>query len=315
MSNQCDLGLIGLAVMGQNLVLNMADRGFRIAAYNRTTRTMREFIDGPARDKPIMRKQLHYDWHWDWNTGNGEMGNWGVHILDDVRNVALLDKCTLPKRIVAAGGRVAWDDAGESPNVHSVYFDTGIIPVVFDLTNLPVASGKRGSPHYKGVRSGYVIHCEGGYYAGGRGGGWAYDKDGKKLKQFKGNGGPGHPANFVKAIRSRKPEDLNAEIEEIHYSSAWCSLANVAFRAGSGYSADKAKSLAKDVPGWSEMIDGLDAHLAANGVKSDDPGMKLSPMLEIDVAKEQFTGPTATPQTQALLTREFRKGFAVPDLA
>ena len=43
-----DIGLIGLAVMGQNLVLNMADHGYTVAVYNRTTRRMTEFVDGPA---------------------------------------------------------------------------------------------------------------------------------------------------------------------------------------------------------------------------------------------------------------------------
>ena len=61
---------------------------------------------GPAKDQPIYRDKLHYDWHWDWNTGNGEMGNWGVHVLDDAVNVVLLDQCPFPKRLPAAGGRV-----------------------------------------------------------------------------------------------------------------------------------------------------------------------------------------------------------------
>jgi len=39
-----DVGLIGLAVMGQNLALNMADHGFKVTAFNRTTRVMKEFI-------------------------------------------------------------------------------------------------------------------------------------------------------------------------------------------------------------------------------------------------------------------------------
>src|SRR5262249_46416782 len=47
---------------------------------------------GPAADVPIYRDKFHYDWHWDWNTGNGEQGNWGVHVLDDVVNVVLLDQ-------------------------------------------------------------------------------------------------------------------------------------------------------------------------------------------------------------------------------
>ena len=49
---------------------------------------------GPAADKPIFRDKLQYDWHWDWNTGSGEMGNWGVHVLDDVRNNVFQDKVT-----------------------------------------------------------------------------------------------------------------------------------------------------------------------------------------------------------------------------
>jgi 6-phosphogluconate dehydrogenase len=54
MSNQCDIGLIGLAVMGQNLILNMADHGFRVAAYNRTTSKVDGFLAGPAKGKSIV---------------------------------------------------------------------------------------------------------------------------------------------------------------------------------------------------------------------------------------------------------------------
>ncbi len=54
-----------------------------------------------------IRDKLHYDWHWDWNTGSGEMGNWGVHVLDDLRNNVFHDSVALPKRILGGGGRVA----------------------------------------------------------------------------------------------------------------------------------------------------------------------------------------------------------------
>ncbi|MEZ5301489.1 MAG: hypothetical protein R3F11_12695 [Verrucomicrobiales bacterium] len=48
---------------------------------------------------PDLPRKFHYvDWHWDWNTGNGELGNWGLHILDDLRNVVFRDKVKLPKR-------------------------------------------------------------------------------------------------------------------------------------------------------------------------------------------------------------------------
>ncbi len=54
MAEQCDIGLVGLAVMGQNLVLNMADHGFHVAAYNRTTSKVDDFLAGPARGKSIV---------------------------------------------------------------------------------------------------------------------------------------------------------------------------------------------------------------------------------------------------------------------
>src|SRR5210317_1546374 len=54
MAAQCDIGLIGLAVMGQNLILNMADHGFTVAAYNRTTSKVDDFIAGAAQGKSIV---------------------------------------------------------------------------------------------------------------------------------------------------------------------------------------------------------------------------------------------------------------------
>ena len=101
---------------------------------------------GPAQDQPIYRNKLQYDWHWDFNTGSGEMGNWGVHVLDDLRNNIFQDEVKLPKRVFGAGGRVAFHDAGDTPNVHFVYFDTGSIPVVITLSNLTAAPNSEGLP-------------------------------------------------------------------------------------------------------------------------------------------------------------------------
>lgn len=53
MPEQCDIGLIGLAVMGQNLILNMADHGFQVAAFNRTTSKVDDFVAGPAKGKSV----------------------------------------------------------------------------------------------------------------------------------------------------------------------------------------------------------------------------------------------------------------------
>jgi len=155
---------------------------------------------GPAQDKPIFRKELQYDWHWDFNTGSGEMGNWGVHILDDVRNNIFQDSVTLPKRIFGGGGRVAWNDAGETPNVHFAYFDTGSIPVVISLSNLGAKPGSKKAPKHPGPVSGYIAYCEGGRFEGKRGGGVAYDSKGNEIRKFTGDSGKSHQKNFIEAV-------------------------------------------------------------------------------------------------------------------
>jgi predicted dehydrogenase len=266
---------------------------------------------GPARDLPVHRERFHYDWHWSWNTGSGELGNWGVHVLDDIRNM-LFDECTLPRRVLAGGARLLWDDAGETPNVHFVYYDTGIVPVIFALSNLPSRTGVKAEPHYRGIRSGFVIQFEDGYYAGGRGGGWSYSKDGTRLEQFDGDGGEAHARNFVEALRRRDPMVLNAPVEETHYSSAWCHLANIAYRVGAGYERGRAMEIARDFAPWAETLDGFRAHLEANGADPAMTDVRLSAILEIDPAKETFTGPGATPQALALLSREYREPWVVP---
>lgn len=267
---------------------------------------------GPAPMKPLFREKFHYDWHWMFDTGNGEMGNWGVHILDDVRNV-LKDLCKLPRRCLAGGGRFVWNDAGETPNTHFVFFDTGVVPVVFDLHNLPAKAGAKPADRYLGTGSGYVVHCEGGCYTGRRGGGAAYDKNGKEIRKFRGDGGRDHAGNFIKAVRSRKREDLNAEIEEIHYSSAWCHLGNVAYRLGREYSRNRARNAMGGFAPWQDVIDGFPTHLEANGLDLNKTDVKLSPVLEIDSKRETFVGSSATPEALALLRQEYREPFVVPD--
>jgi len=267
---------------------------------------------GPAKKEQLQRPGLHYDWHWRWNTGNGEMGNWGVHIMDDVRNVGLADQVGLPKRILAGGGRLVWKDAGQTPNVHFAYYDTGSIPVLFDLCNLPLKPGSKASPGYMNIRDGYTVHCEGGRYSGGRGGGAAYDKDGKRIRKFSGNAGKGHMENFIEAVRTRNAGILHAPLLQGHYSSAWCELANIGYKTGAAYSRDAALEINKGLKGWSDLLDTANERLLAHGISLEDPACKLSPVLEIDAATERFTGELAG-QANAHLGREYRAGYELPE--
>ncbi len=270
---------------------------------------------GPAQDQPIYRDKLQYDWHWDFNTGSGEMGNWGVHVLDDARNNIFQDIVSLPKRIMAAGGRVAWDDAGNTPNVHFVYFDTGKIPTIIGLTNLKADPNdpKSKSPKHPGPGSGYVAYCEGGRFEGQRGQGAAYDSDGKMIRKFRGNsGGNDHHQNFIDCVRSQDPGGLNTDVAVGNLSTGWCNLANVAFQAGNSYSAGEANELAKEVPTWGALQDEMKAHLSAHSVELTE--LELSPMLQFDPEKGAFHGEGAQ-VANGLLKREYRNPYVVPEIA
>ena len=246
---------------------------------------------GPAADQPIFRDKLQYDWHWDFNTGNGEMGNWGVHILDDVRNVAYQDKVSTPKSVVAAGGRLVWNDAANTPNVHYALFETDSFPTIVTVCNLTQSPdekpGKKGKKKGWSVRaglpfdgpvSGYVVACDGGYYLGQRGRGKAVDRDGKTIREFKGGDiVPLHVQNFIDAVRKRDASMLTANIENGHYSTGWANMANIAFRTGSTYDSQQLAA-ADSLKAWPLMIQQMEQHLQPFGIKTDQ--LVSSPVLD-----------------------------------
>lgn len=266
---------------------------------------------GPAQDLPIFRNSLHYDWHWDWNTGSGEMGNWGVHVLDDVRNTVFRDSVALPKRILGGGGRVALNDAGQTPNVHFAYFDTGTVPVVIGLSNLPAEPGGQKSPPHPGAGSGYVVYCEGGRYEGQRGRGAAYDNDGQLIRQFRGNGDVLHQRNFIEAVRNQDRSLLNAEVAVGNDSTGWCNLANIAFRCGSQFSNQVAEQV--NLEQWVTLMGEMSDHLKSHDLTLQSDSIRLSPFLELDNKTEQFVGADAETANR-FLKRNYRKGYEVPEI-
>ena len=169
-----------------------------------------ELWTGPAEMQPLMRENLHYDWHWLWNYGNGETGDLGAHYID-IAKWGTGQKLP-PKRVITVGGRFGEPDDGQTPNTVVTFFDYEPAPILWENRGLFSAKDNKILDNFKGVRQGVIFHCENGYVAGG----WAYDKDGKKIKQFKHEGDEDHVENFLKAMRSRKPSDLNAEIEVGH---------------------------------------------------------------------------------------------------
>jgi hypothetical protein len=262
---------------------------------------------GPAEDQPIYRDKFHYDWHWDWNTGAGEMGNWGVHIVDDVRNNVFRDRIAFPKRVVAAGGRFAWHDAGNTPNIHFAVLDTGTIPVVIGLTNIAASADNKQPPRCPGPDSGYIAYCEGGRLEGQRGNAKLFDNDDKLVKEIKGSDGMiVHQQNFIDAIRSNTPEILNAPVEVGHHSTAWCNFANYAYRAGhdahaaGSNSTDKvAESVTKPS---AEILDELRELVKVHEGTEVAENLHVGPTLEFDAEREVFIGANADSANKYLRT-------------
>src|SRR4051794_3671758 len=174
---------------------------------------------GPAADVPLTRPKFHYDWHWVWNTGNGELGNNNVHFTDICRWG--LGVTGLGNAVLSYGGRLGYADAGETPNTQVVIHDFG------DKTIVTETRGLKSAPFPPDTKAGCLFFGTEGIIAGGS----LFDLDGKLVRPFEGKS-QNHFANFLKAVRSRNASDLNADILEGHQSTALCHIGNISYRLG-----------------------------------------------------------------------------------
>jgi predicted dehydrogenase len=267
-------------------------------------------FQGPATLFPLMRKNLHYDWHWFWDTGTGEMGNLGAHQLDHARWA--MGQNAAPPSAIALGGRFGYDDDGQTPNTHTVYFDYKPVPLVYEMTALTRRKGDPALGTYRGLRTTLRLECEGGFFAGGRGGGWAYDNDGKKIKQFKGDGGAGHQANFIKAVRSRKVSDLRADIAEGYISATMCHMANISYRLAHTMSPNSVRGAVADNHVLAQSTDRLLSHVKANEIDLKANPVRVGPKVHFDIERQRFTGEHGK-WANMFLKRVYRPPFVVPE--
>jgi len=197
---------------------------------------------GPAPMKPFARQRFHIYWHYLWDYGNGEIGNQGVHQLDIMRWGLGLN--THPSRIQSMGGHYVHDADQETPNtqVASYQYEGRKLLLQFDvrpwITNFEAGIGElyptRGKDNVVGVifygSEGYMVMPDySSYYTFlGR-----QHKPGPKGECPRDPGTSlDHFRNFLRAMRSRKPTDLTADIAEGHLSASLAHLANIAYRTG-----------------------------------------------------------------------------------
>lgn len=256
---------------------------------------------GPAPLQPLMRRNLHYDWHWVWPTGTGELGNNGVYPLDAARLQLGLN--TLPRRVMSLGGRFLFDDDGETPNTQLALFQYDPGPLLIcEVRNLPSEQGPKtisGRVRYEQGDAGLPrpVGVE-----GDRGGFGAHK---------------GHLFNFLAAVRSRRESDLRAPLIEGHLSSALVHMANISYRLGTPHSVAAAREAVQDQgPEAVEVFDGFREHLAVNGVDFAKVQVVVGPWLEMDPQTERFVGSSElVAQANALARGQYREPFVVPEMA
>jgi predicted dehydrogenase len=174
---------------------------------------------GPAPMQPYHENLVHYNWHWFWDFGNGELGNNGIHMIDVVRWAMRKE---FPVRVHSTGGRFGYKDQAQTPNTQNVtwVYDDGSM-IVGELRGLYTTEpmqwdffGSKGHMHMQ-QNGRFSITL-------GR------NKQPEPESEYPEN--LNHFQNFAEAVRARDRKLLHAEIEETYISTALCHLGNISYR-------------------------------------------------------------------------------------
>src|SRR5215467_6984118 len=189
---------------------------------------------GPAPEHEFTANRFHYNWHWFWDYGNGDIGNQGIHQVDMAR-WGLGVK--YPTKVSAIGGHFMFDDDQETPNdisASSEFNDGGVKKMMTFEVRHWITNHEAGVTETDAGTVGAIFYGSKGYLT-------VWSEDFGKYTSFLGREqkpGPtgsdlgNHFANFIDVVRSRKHADLNAPVEEGAISTALVHLANISYRLG-----------------------------------------------------------------------------------
>jgi len=266
---------------------------------------------GPAPMQPYHENLVHYNWHWFWDTGNGEIGNQGVHQMDIARWA--IPGPALPKSVISMGGRWVdepdFKDQAQTPNCQLTVMDFGGPLLVFEVIGLVEYAGVDGKKYPRKVGNEFFMEAgvikDAKFYAHG-------SEEGEDLPEVDYEQGRGSIwENFIDCVRSRDRSKLYADITEAHPSAACCHLGNISYRLG------------EQVPGTNrpdvleaheEVAKSFDAILrtvkGTLGLDLEKSTYQLGPRLKFDAVAEKFVD---NPKADALLTRDYREPFVVTE--
>ena len=260
---------------------------------------------GPAVIDEFHGNYVHYNWHWFWKTGNGDLNNQGTHQLD-VARWALDTNQTHPVRVMAIGGRFQWKDQGETPNT---LFGIGEYPngqyVFFNVRNVNYEGYERQVENEYYFEDGGKI-VRGRYYANG-------SREGEPVTTEPGNVTPGGEwGSFVAACRAGDPTMANGNALEAHYGCVLGHLINNSYRLGKKSPFHAKAGRFGDNADAAEHFGRLHAIMADGvGLPQDGNEYVVGPWLTFDPATELHTGTFAS-EANTLLKDPNRRGFEVP---
>ena len=273
---------------------------------------------GPAAMTPYHENLVPYNWHWFWNTGNGEIGNNGVHYFD-LCNWAMQVKH--PNSVISFGTRFVKDkandykDQAETPNIQFVLYDFDGIPLIYQSCNIAGPKDK-WQPQEEAE-----FYTEQGILRGGRF--FPYKKEGSlevgdavalQVDQYDEPAPGGNYGNFINAVRDRNAVKLNAPISNGHYSAGICHWGNASYQMGEKGDVTPIEKIREQMGSNPIMQKSIEAVLENAvrelGVELKEIPFKVGPKLLIDGKAEKFID---NAEADAMLTREPRGEFAVPE--
>ncbi|HRJ17962.1 MAG TPA: Gfo/Idh/MocA family oxidoreductase [Bryobacteraceae bacterium] len=208
---------------------------------------------GPAPMRPFTQNRFKYNWHWFWDTGNGDIGNQGIHEMDIARWGLGVD---LPTNAVSTGGKYVYVDDQETPNTQLATFDYGDKQIVFEVRG--IITGGESSFQPRGNATVGVVYYGGDGYMVLSGGGFSVYKGEDRQLTMEEKPAPGdtkeHIENFLAAVRSRKHTDLSADVEIGAKSMELVHLANISYRVKRAIQYDYASMTIKNDPEAAKLL-------------------------------------------------------------
>jgi hypothetical protein len=258
---------------------------------------------GPAAVQPYRKNLVPYNWHWVWEFGNGEIGNQGVHQLDVARWAMPAD--ATPKSVISLGGRFGYEDQGQTPNTQLTVIDFGDMKLFFEDRGL--VTGKTSKVANEFYTDEGVVK-DGKFFRKGK-------QEGEPIEDMPDRD-PGpveklHFRSFIDCMRSRKRDELTAEILQGHRSAMLAHMANTSYRLGQDVPFNKeTKTLAGDKL-FLESFESMKQHLV-DVAKLDLTGStyRLGRQLQFDAQAERYVGDE---EANKMLGRAYRAPFVVPD--